>query len=140
MKGLVVSSLFLKIFRSKFNLMVHHIKLSHRKAQGFYKYNWVLNHGEVCLKQKSRKSRLKVLLRFADFSRWNDYNWNSGLMSFFSWTVHCVKSVRIWNFSGPYFREFRLDMEIYRSMSCLKCTTIDGQSLFMKNSKSIVFE
>ena len=26
---------------------------------------------------------------------------------------HCVKSVRIWNYSGPYFPTFGLNMEKY---------------------------
>ena len=27
--------------------------------------------------------------------------------------IHCVRSVRIWSFSGPYFPAFRLNTEIW---------------------------
>ena len=30
------------------------------------------------------------------------------------YSKHCVKNVRIWSFSGPYFPAFRLNTEKYR--------------------------
>ena len=31
---------------------------------------------------------------------------------------HCVKSVRIWDFSGPYFPAFGLNLEILNAGKC----------------------
>ena len=50
-------------------------------------------------------------------------------VSFFSQKMdrfHCVKSVRIWNLSGPYFPAFRLNTEIYQVNLCIqsKCWKI----------------
>ena len=52
---------------------------------------------------------------------------NNGRMLFYYWylgillsiwskcllVIHCVKSIRIWSYSGPHFPEFRLKMESY---------------------------
>ena len=35
--------------------------------------------------------------------------------------THCVKSVRIWSYSGPYFIAFRLNMERYSVSLCIQC-------------------
>ena len=42
---------------------------------------------------------------------------------------HCVKSVRIWNFSGPHFLKFGLNTEIYRVYLCIqsKCEKTEDQ-------------
>ena len=39
--------------------------------------------------------------------------YNDGLNTLFIVPYHCVKSVRIWRYSGPYFPPFRLNMERY---------------------------
>ena len=39
--------------------------------------------------------------------------WNSPLALAISWQTHCVRSVQIRSFSGPYFLAFRLNTEFY---------------------------
>ena len=34
--------------------------------------------------------------------------------------LHCVKSIRIWSFSGPYFLAFQLNMERYSVFLCIQ--------------------
>ena len=34
--------------------------------------------------------------------------------------LHCVKSVRIWNYSSPYYPEFGLNMERYSISRCIE--------------------
>ena len=34
--------------------------------------------------------------------------------------LHCVKSVRIWSFSGPYFLAFQLNTERYSVFLCIQ--------------------
>ena len=41
--------------------------------------------------------------------KWDTY---SMVIKQFKKLMHCVKSVRIWSFSGPYFPEFGLNTEI----------------------------
>ena len=54
---------------------------------------------------------------------WQFQQWSNviGIITgFFTWVLqnlqrkYCVKSVRIWSFSGPYFPAFELNMERYR--------------------------
>ena len=49
---------------------------------------------------------------------WKDHNtpikWSSVIVARGVFRVHCMKSVRIRSFSGPYFPSFRLNTERYR--------------------------
>ena len=50
-----------------------------------------------------------------------------------SFALYCVKSIRIWSFSGPYFPAFGLNTEIYSVT--LRIQSKCGKIMDQKNSE-----